>query len=89
MASIPSPGTEIPRHALSFAEQNMKVAFDHARKMVLATDPQQVMQIQSEFVRSQFANAAHHMQQIASEVMPIAKDAAKGKLQGLASTAIQ
>ncbi len=34
MASVPSPGTEISRQALSFTEQNMKAAFDHARKLV-------------------------------------------------------
>ena len=49
VASIPSPGTEISKQALSFTEQNMKAAFEHARKLVHATDLQQAMQIQSEF----------------------------------------
>jgi phasin len=79
MASIPSPGTEISKQALSFTEQNMKAAFDHARKLVHATDLQEAMRIQSEFLRSQFTNAGEHMRQITGGVMSAAKDASKGK----------
>jgi phasin len=77
VASMPNPGTEISRQALTFTEQNMKAAFDHARKLVHATDLQQAMQIQSEFLRSQFTNAGEHMRQITGGVMAAAKDAAK------------
>jgi phasin len=77
MASIPNPGTEISRQALTFTEQNMKAAFEHARKLVHATDLQQAMQIQSEFLRSQFTNAGEHMRQITGEVMSAAKDSVK------------
>jgi hypothetical protein len=47
----------------------MKAAFEHARKLVQATDLQQAMQIQSEFLRSQFTNAGEHMRQMTSGVM--------------------
>ena len=77
VASMPNPGTEISRQALTFTEQNMKAAFEHARKLVHATDLQQAMQIQSEFLRSQFTNAGEHMRQITGEVMAAAKDATK------------
>jgi hypothetical protein len=60
----------------------------HARKLVQATDLQ-AMQIQSEFLKSQFTNAGQHMQQITNEIMSSAKDASKGKFQGLPSTAFQ
>jgi phasin len=79
MESVPSPGTEMSRQALSFTEQNMKAAFDHARKLVHATDLQEAMRIQSEFLRSQFTNAGEHMRQITGGVMSAAKDASKGK----------
>src|SRR5580693_8507291 len=79
MTSVPSPGTEISKQALSFTEQNMKAAFEQARKLVHATDLQQAMQIQSEFLKSQFTNAGEHMRQISSGVMTAAKDASKGK----------
>ena len=79
MASVPSPGTEISKQALSFTEQNMKAAFEHARKLVHATDLQEAMRIQSEFLRSQFTNAGEHMRQITGGVISAAKDSAKGK----------
>jgi phasin len=79
VASIPSPGTEVSKQALSFTEQNMKAAFEHARKLVHATDLQQAMQIQSEFLKSQFTNAGEHMRQITGEVMSAARDATKPK----------
>jgi phasin len=79
VTSIPGPGTAISRQALSFTQQNMKAAFEHARKLVHATDLQQAMQIQSEFLRSQFTNAGEHMRQITGEVMSAAKEATKPK----------
>src|SRR5260370_38184263 len=80
MASVPNPGTEISKQALSFTEQNMKAAFEHARRLVHATDLQQAMQIQSEFLKSQFTNAGEHMKQITGGVMSAAQDVSKGKL---------
>jgi hypothetical protein len=37
------------------------------------------MQIQSEFLRSQFTNAGEHMRQITGDVMSAAKDTMKPK----------
>src|ERR1700738_430190 len=79
MASVPTPGTEISKQALSFTEQNMRAAFEQARKLVHATDLQQAMQIQSEFLKSQFTNAGDHMKRITGDVMSAAKDASKSK----------
>jgi phasin len=79
VASVSSPGTEMSRQALSFTEQNMKAAFEHARKLVHATDLEQAMQIQSEFLKSQFTNAGEHMRQITGGVISAAKDGSKGK----------
>jgi phasin len=79
MTSMPGAGAEISKQALSFTEQNMKAAFDHARKLVHATDLQEAMRIQSEFLRSQFTNAGEHMREITGNVVSAAKDATKGK----------
>jgi phasin len=79
MASVPAPGAEISKQALSFTEQNMRAAFEHARKLIHATDLQQAMQIQSEFLKSQFTNAGEHMRQITGGVMSAAKDMSKDK----------
>jgi phasin len=79
MASVPNPGAEISKQALSFTEQNMKAAFEHARKLVHATDLQEAMRIQSEFLKSQFTNAGEHMRQITGGAMSATKDVSKGK----------
>jgi phasin len=79
MASVPSPGTEISRKALSYTELNMKAAFEHARRLVHAKDLNEAMQIQSEFLRSQFTNAGEHMRQISTGMLSAASDAARGK----------
>ena len=77
IGSVPSPGTEMSKQALSLTEQNMKAAFEHARKLVHATDLQQAMQIQSEFLKSQFTNAGEHMRQITGGVMSAARGETK------------
>lgn len=61
MASTPSPTMEISKKTLSLAEQNMKAAFDHARKLVHATDLQEAIHIKSEFLKSGFTNAVEQM----------------------------
>ena len=80
VSSVPNPGTEMSRQALSLTEQNMKAAFEHARKLVHASDLQEAMRIQSEFLRSQFTSAGEHMRDITGQVMSAARDATKLKL---------
>jgi phasin len=79
MSSMPGPGTEISKQALSYTEQNMRAAFEHARKLVHVTDLQEAMRIQSEFLRSQFTNAGDHMRHMTGDAMSAVRDTAKGK----------
>jgi len=79
IASVPGPATEMSKQALSLTEQNIKAAFEHARKLVHVTDLQEAMRIQSEFLRSQFTSAGEHMRQITGGVMSAVKDASKAK----------
>jgi phasin len=71
--TMPGPGTEVSKQALSFTEQNMKAAFEHARKLVHATDLQEAMRIQSDFLRSQFTSAGEHMREITGKIMSAGK----------------
>ena len=73
MAAIPGPGSEVSKQALSLTEQNMKAAFEHARKLVHATDVQEAMRLQSDFLRSQFTNAGEHMREITGKIMAAGK----------------
>ena len=74
MGSFIHPGTELSKKALSLTEQNMKAAFDNARKIAHATDLQEALQIQSEFLKNQFTNAGNQMKQISDDVMSATKD---------------
>jgi phasin family protein len=81
MASIPFPAMEISKKSLSLTEQNMKAAFDNARKLVRATDLQQAMQIQSEFLKNQIENAGQQMKQMTDGIASVAKDVTEGKFR--------
>jgi phasin len=81
MAPFTHPGAEISRKVLSVTEQNMKSAFDSARRIAQATDLQEAMQIQSDFLRSQMTSAGEQMKQIADRAMSTAKDVTEGKFK--------
>lgn len=50
------PGAkDVGTKALTFAEANVNAAFDLAQKIVKAKDPQEVFQLQAEYVKSQLA----------------------------------
>jgi|SRR5882757_10046091 len=66
LRAMPNPATQISSHALSFSEQNMKAAFDHARRLAQTTDLHQAMQLQSEFMKELLASAQKQMQQMSS-----------------------
>ena len=60
-------------------EQNLKEAFDHARKVTQTSDPQEAVRIQAEFLKDQFRKASEQITVIADEVMAAAKNATKPK----------
>jgi phasin len=74
--SIPHSATEVSKKALTFTEQNMKAALDHAKKVAQANDLKEVMKLQTDFLRSQFASFGEQMRVI-GDVMSAAKDAPK------------
>jgi phasin len=57
---------DMTRKTLSYAEQNLSAAFDHAQRLVRARDVQEAVQLQSEFVRSQFAALQAQMKEFGS-----------------------
>jgi phasin len=52
---VPPGAKDVGTKALSFAEANVNAAFDLAQKLVKAKDPQEVFQLQAEYVKSQLA----------------------------------
>jgi len=64
--TVQSSAKDMTRKTLTYAEQNLSAAFDHAQNLVRAKDVQEAMQIQSEFVRSQFAAMQAQMKEFGS-----------------------
>src|ERR1700752_3593095 len=81
ISAVPGAGSEISKQALTLTEQNMRAAFEHARKLVQATDFQEAVRLQSEFLRSQFTNAGEHMRQISAGGWRPAGKAPKGRFE--------
>ena len=77
VAMIPSPTTEMSKKALSLTEKNMKAAFDHARQLVHAKDMQEAIQIQTEFLKSQYAAATEQLKEMGSSLRSTADEASK------------
>ena len=50
-----SGAKSVAAHVLGYAEQNVNAAFDLAGKLVRAKDPQEILALQSEYLKGQFA----------------------------------
>jgi phasin len=77
IATVPGPMTEVAKQALAVTEANLKSSFDHARKLMQAKDISEVMQLQSEYLRSQFGAATEQFQKMTGTAFSAAKDANK------------
>jgi phasin len=55
-STLASSAKELNSKAITFAESNVKAAFDLADKLVKAKDPKEFLAIQSEFLKSQVAS---------------------------------
>ena len=80
--TMQASGKDLTRKTLSYAEQNIAAAFDLAQRLVRARDPQEAMQLQAEYVRSQFAAMQAQMREFGAAAQGAVKRAAqsgKGK----------
>ncbi len=84
-SSMQSSATDATRRTLSFAEQNITAAFDHAQKLVRAKDLQEAFQLQSDFAKAQFAAIQGQMKELGE----IASSAARTASSHAASAASQ
>jgi phasin len=64
--TVQAGAKDATRKTFSYAEQNLSAAFDFAQRMVRAKDMQEAMQIQAEFVRSQFESMQSQMKEFGS-----------------------
>ena len=69
MSAVPGPMTDVATQVLEITEANLKTSFDHARKLMKAKDVNEVMRLQSEFLKSQFGAVTEQFQQMASNMI--------------------
>jgi phasin len=75
-ATAKSGAREIGKTVMGYAEQNVSAAFDFASKLVNAKDPQEILALQSEFMRTQLAAFAEQARTIGSAASKLAQDVA-------------
>jgi phasin len=66
--TVTSNARAIGDKAVTFAEQNVRSAFDFAQKVVRVSDMQELLALQSEFVRSQMAALQDQAKEFGSAV---------------------
>ena len=77
VSMIPNPTTDMSLKALSLTEQNMKAAFDHAKKLLQAKDLQEAMGLQAEFLKAQYEAATEQLKEIGNSVRSSGADVVK------------
>ena len=70
LSLVPNPAADFSLKALSLTEQNMKAAFDHAKKLLHATDMQEAVRLQAEFLKAQYDAATEHLKEVGSSIQP-------------------
>src|ERR1700757_36634 len=68
VAMVQGPMNDAAQQALAITEKNLKAAFEHARKLMNAKDINEVMQLQTEFLRNQFGIATEQSKQMSSGI---------------------
>ena len=79
VAMAPGPMTDVAKQALAVTEKNLKASFEHARKLMQAKDINELMQLQSEFLRNQFGTATEQFKVMTSGSASGANDDDKEK----------
>jgi phasin len=63
-SSMQATAADATRRTLTYAEQNIMAAFDHAQRLVRAKDMQEAFQLQSDFTRNQLAAIQGQMKEL-------------------------
>ena len=77
VSMVPNPTTDMSLKALSLTEQNMKAAFDHAKKLLQANDLQEAMRLQAEFLKAQHETATEQLKEMGNSVRSSGADVVK------------
>jgi phasin len=59
-----SGAKDVTSKAMSYAQRNVAASFEHAQKLVRARDPQEVIQLQTDFVKSQIQSLTEQAKEL-------------------------
>jgi phasin len=77
VAMVQGPMNDAAQQALAITEKNLKTALEHARKLMNAKDINEVMQLQTEFLRNQFGIATEHSKRMSGGIASTQRDVAE------------
>jgi phasin len=75
--AVTTGARDVSRQALGFAEENVAAAFAFAEKLVRARDPQEIMQLQSEFAKDTMQKLADQSKAMGEQMQTAAREATK------------
>ena len=64
VSMVPNPANEISLKALSLTERNMKSAFEHLRRLLHATDFEEAMRLQSDYLKAQYEAVTEQLKEM-------------------------
>jgi phasin len=64
-----SSAKDVSAKAVSFTEEHVKAAFDHAQKLIQAKDPQEFLAHQTEYVKAQLASLEEHAKELGAAII--------------------
>ncbi len=73
--SVHSNARAVGGKAIGFAEENIRSAFDHAQRLVRAKDMNEVLSLQSEYLRAQMATIQEQTKQLGTTLQGVAQSA--------------
>ncbi|WP_371422591.1 phasin family protein [Tardiphaga sp.] len=72
------PMSDVAREALAITEKNVSASFEHAHRLLQAKDIGEAMQLQSDFVRSQFSATTQHLKEYQGRISGAVDEVVKG-----------
>ncbi len=80
--TVQSGALDLNKKVLSLAEENIAAVFEHAQKLIRAKDPQEILKLQGDYLKSQAASFGEQVRQIgdaaAKTVSSITEKVTKG-----------
>jgi len=74
---VPGPMSGVAKQALELTDKNLKASFELARHLMQAKDINEVMNLQSDFLRNLYSTTTDHFKQMTGGFMAAAQDTAK------------